>query len=86
MSCAHAYEVQDGYESAFSVDFARIVVGRGVLDEVGEHARALGGKRVALFTDRVVGGLEHVARARRSLVLAGPAVHHEYDAGGLPWG
>ena len=71
MSCAHHYAAQDGRETAFSVDFARIVFGRGVLGEVGEHTRALGGKRVALFTDRVVGALEHVARARASLQTAG---------------
>lgn len=82
MSCAHYYAVQDGRESAFSVDFARIVFGRGALDEVGEHARSLlasRGKRVALFTDRVVGATEHVARARTSLQNAGLDVA-TYDA------
>ena len=74
MSCAHAYAIEEGRESAFSVDFARIVFGRGALDEVGEHARALvasRGRRVALFTDRVVGATEHLARARTSLQNAG---------------
>ena len=73
MSCWHAYATDPGgpNESAFAIDASRIVFGRGVLVETGAHARALGCRRVALFTDGTVGRLEHVAVARRSLVEAG---------------
>src|SRR5512143_2461019 len=68
MSCAHAL-VQN--ETAFAIDASRIVFGAGALDELGEHVKSLGCKRVALFTDVSVGKLEHVARARKSLQNAG---------------
>ncbi len=64
MSCAHGL-LQN--ETAFAIDASRIVFGAGALGELGEHANALGATRVALFTDRAVGKLEHVARARKSL-------------------
>ncbi|HSQ65713.1 MAG TPA: hydroxyacid-oxoacid transhydrogenase [Polyangiaceae bacterium] len=68
MPCWHYYAPSaDGHESAFSIDASRIVFGNGVLAELGEQVRALGCKRVALFTDRRLASLEHVARARRSL-------------------
>ncbi len=65
MSCAHAVTSQ--FESAFAIDMSRIVFGHGALDELGEHVKSLGCRRIALFTDPRVGALEHVARARRSL-------------------
>lgn len=71
MSCCHYYAITDNHESAFSVDIASISFGPGVLKEVGEHARALGMKRVALFTDKRVGNLECVADALASLRTAG---------------
>src|SRR5205823_6628876 len=73
MSCCHPHPpapVENGAaggESAFAIDLSRIVFGRGALDEIGDHACALGCTRVALFTDRVVAQLEHVARAVASL-------------------
>jgi hydroxyacid-oxoacid transhydrogenase len=71
MSCAHALVTNaGGNESAFAIDASRIVFGAGALDELGEHVKSLGGTRVALFTDRSVGKLEHVARARKSLQSA----------------
>ena len=63
MSCAHGL----ARETAFAVDMSRIVFGHGVLREVGESARALGCKRVALFTDARLAKLEHTERARASL-------------------
>lgn len=71
MTCCHYYAISEGHESAFSVDIASISFGPGVLKEVGEHARALGMKRAALFTDRRVGALECVADALASLRAAG---------------
>jgi alcohol dehydrogenase class IV len=64
MACAHGL-LQN--ETAFAIDASRIVFGAGALDELGDHVKALGAKRVALFTDRAVAQLEHVARARKSL-------------------
>jgi alcohol dehydrogenase class IV len=64
MSCAHGL-LQN--ETAFAIDASRIVFGAGCLDELGVHAKTVGATRVAVFTDRAVGKLEHVARARKSL-------------------
>lgn len=74
MTCCHYYAVTEGHESAYAVDIASIVFGPGVLREVGEHARSLGMKRAALFTDRRVGALECVADALASLRAAGADV------------
>jgi len=71
MTCCHYYAITEGHESAFSVDISSIVFGPGVLKEIGEHARSLGMKRVALFTDKRVGALECVAGALASLRSAG---------------
>jgi alcohol dehydrogenase class IV len=71
MSCAHAYLPTHGHEGLFTLDAAEVTFGRGALREVGELARSLDAKRVALFTDRVVAALEPVDRARRSLAAAG---------------
>ncbi len=73
MSCAHGLAQVD-HETAFSVDASAIVFGRGALAEVGSHARSLGMKRVALFTDRRVAALPFVEIARRSLAEAGADV------------
>src|SRR6266853_1491667 len=71
MTCCHYYAIAEGHESAFSVDISSIVFGPGVLKEAGEHARALGMRRAALFTDERVGALECVADALASLRAAG---------------
>ncbi len=71
MTCCHYYAIAGGHESAFSVDISSIVFGPGVLKEAGEHARALGMRRAALFTDERVGALECVADALASLRAAG---------------
>src|SRR5262249_30830669 len=71
MACCHYYAITEGHESAFAVDVSSIVFGPGALKEAGEHARALGMKRAALFTDRRVGALEHVADCSASLRSAG---------------
>ena len=70
MTCCHYYTLAQGHESAFAVDISSILYGPGVLGEIGEHARALGMKRAALFTDRRVGALECVAGALASLRAA----------------
>ena len=71
MTCCHYYAISEGHESAFSVDISSIVFGPGVLKEAGEHARALGMRRAALFTDKRVAALECVADALSSLRTAG---------------
>ena len=71
MSCCHYYAITEGHESAFAVDISSIVFGPGVLKEAGGHARALGMKRAALFTDKRVAALECVADALASLRAAG---------------
>jgi alcohol dehydrogenase class IV len=71
MGCCLAYELVAGNESAFSVDVSAITFGPGVLAEVGEHARTLGCRRVALFTDRTIARLPHAETALRSLRAAG---------------
>ena len=71
MTCCHYYAITDGHESAFAVDISSIVFGPGVLKEAGEHARTLGMKRAALFTDKRVGALRHAADCLASLRAAG---------------
>jgi alcohol dehydrogenase class IV len=72
MGCCHAYFTanKDG-DDAFTIDASRATFGSGCLKEAGERAKALGMTRVALFTDRVVGALEHVAVVKQSLRDAG---------------
>jgi alcohol dehydrogenase class IV len=72
MACAHGWLPEEG-DLAFSIDASNLIFGRGALAEVGDHVRVVctQGARVALFTDRFVGALEHVAVARRSLAAAG---------------
>src|SRR5438094_8724407 len=51
VSCLHLEAVAAGCDPAFTVDTSRVTFGRGALGEVGDRARALGMKRIALFTD-----------------------------------
>ncbi len=71
MSCWHYYVPKEPNETAFSMDASRIVFGRGALAEVGDHVRALGCRRVALFTDARLARTPHLARVRASLQGAG---------------
>jgi alcohol dehydrogenase class IV len=71
MLCCHGYVAGEDGDTAFSVDATSLTFGRGALAEAGDHARALGMKRAALFTDPIVRGLEAVAVAERSLREAG---------------
>jgi len=72
MSCCHNYfEVTEGHEQVFSVDISSISFGHGVLAEAGDHAKALGMTRVALFTDQTLVNLPYVAQVRDALKAAG---------------
>jgi alcohol dehydrogenase class IV len=71
MGCCHYYAPSEGGDGAFSVDVSAITFGSGALAEVGDRARGHGIERVALMTDEVLSGLEHVAIAQKSLTDAG---------------
>jgi alcohol dehydrogenase class IV len=71
MTCCHGYAFAPGGEEAFAIDASAVTFGRGVLREAGDHLRALGCKRVAVFTDATLASLEHVAIVERSLRDAG---------------
>lgn len=71
MYCCHYPAVGEGCDSAFTIDASRITFGRGCLAEVGERARALGMKRVALFSDERLARLPHFDKVRQSLSAAG---------------
>lgn len=72
MGCCHHhyYTLAEGGDSAFSIDASSITFGRGAIPEVGDQARTLGLKRVALFTDKVVAQLPIVSAALASLHAA----------------
>lgn len=71
MTCRHLAAHAAGCETAFTVDASRVTFGRGALAEVGDRARALGMRRVALFTDPRLRALPWFVEVERSLVGAG---------------
>lgn len=74
MGSCLGYALIEGGDAAFTIDAGSVTFGPGALAEVGEHARALGARRVALFTDRTLAALPPVAEARRALAAAGADV------------
>ncbi|HEX6827819.1 MAG TPA: hydroxyacid-oxoacid transhydrogenase [Burkholderiales bacterium] len=71
MACCHYYAFNEGGDTAFTVDMSAITFGAGCLAEAGDQARALGMKRVALFTDKGVARHPHVETVASSLRAAG---------------
>jgi hydroxyacid-oxoacid transhydrogenase len=71
VSCGHLSAVAAGCDTAFTVDASRVTFGRGALAEVGDRARALGLRRVALFTDPSLRALPWFDEVARSLATAG---------------
>jgi hydroxyacid-oxoacid transhydrogenase len=71
MTCGHLYALEAGLEHAFTVDASRVTFGRGALAEVGDRVRALGGRRVALFTDGRLRALPWFAEVDAALRAAG---------------
>jgi alcohol dehydrogenase class IV len=72
LSCCHQHYAPSAEgDRGFEVDATRVRFGRGLLDECGDAARALGMTRVALITDKVVGKLPFVMTVRESLRAAG---------------
>jgi alcohol dehydrogenase class IV len=67
------YQPTDGGETVFTVDPRPIKFGPGAITEIGSDARALGMRRVALFTDSTVANLAPTARAVDALAAAGVA-------------
>lgn len=70
MGCQH-YSPTDNGADSFTVAMPRLTVGRGTLREVGERAKRLGIKRVALFTDTLLRSGPIVATVLESLKKAG---------------
>jgi alcohol dehydrogenase class IV len=58
-------------DSAFNVDTSAITFGAGCLAEAGDVAASLGIGRIALLTDSVLAGTEHVSVVEQSLREAG---------------
>ncbi len=71
MACCEFPIAAEGCDGAFTVDASRVTFGRGCLTEVGDRARALGLRRVALFSDAIIAQLPIFATAHGSLVSAG---------------
>lgn len=71
MACCHYHAPLEGCDDAFTVDASRITFGRGCLKESGARARALGMRRVALFTDNRIRTLAHFEAVQTALNNAG---------------
>jgi hydroxyacid-oxoacid transhydrogenase len=72
MPCCHAdFALTEDGDRAFTVGMPTFTFGVGCLAEAGEHARELGLKRVALFTDASLCDSAHVATVRAALAAAG---------------
>ena len=72
MSCCHAdFAALEGSDRGFTVGMPTFTFGAGVLAEAGEHARELGMKRVALFTDPKIDASAYVETVKASLTAAG---------------
>jgi alcohol dehydrogenase class IV len=74
MPCCHAdFALIEDSDRAFTVGMPTFTFGAGCLAEAGDHARDLGLKRVALFTDAALRDSPHVATVRASLEAASVA-------------
>jgi alcohol dehydrogenase class IV len=71
MTCRHLAALEAGCDTAFTIDASRVTFGRGALSEVGDRARALGMRRVALVTDRQLRALPWFEQVMTSLTKAG---------------
>jgi hypothetical protein len=60
--CQYHYAPSPDGDRGFEVDATRVRLGRGLLDECGDAARALGMTRVALITDNAVGNSHSLRR------------------------
>lgn len=71
MHCCQYYAVAGGGDPSFTIELPQMTFGAGCLAEAGAQARALGLKRVGLFTDKRLASLEHVATVEKALRAAG---------------
>ncbi len=71
MHCCQYYMATGDGDPSFTVDVPQFTFGAGCLVESGAHAKGLGLKRVALFTDPRVAKLPPVDTVRKSLTSAG---------------
>jgi hydroxyacid-oxoacid transhydrogenase len=71
MTCRHLAAHAAGCDTAFTVDASRVTFGRGALAETGDRARALGMRRVAVFTDPRLRALPWFDEVAQSLAAAG---------------
>lgn len=71
MRCCLGFSIGDEGDGAFSIDASAVTFGAGAIAEVGSEIRALGSRRVALFTDPRVVSLSLFNDARKSLEDAG---------------
>ncbi len=76
MYCRHYELAEAGCDGGFTVDASRVTFGSGVLVEAGERLRALGVRRVAVFTDPRVRTQPWFAEVTASLTID----HAIYDA------
>ncbi|HEY4139102.1 MAG TPA: hydroxyacid-oxoacid transhydrogenase [Casimicrobiaceae bacterium] len=71
MGCCHAdFELIESSDRGFTLGMPTFTFGSGVLAEVGENARELALRRVALFTDSRLAKSEHMAKVKASLAAA----------------
>lgn len=71
MACRHLAAHHAGCDGAFTVDASRVTFGAGALSEVGDRARSLGMRRVAVITDARLRALPWFAEVTSSLATAG---------------
>jgi len=69
--CHHYFAPTDDGDRAFTIDASTLTFGAGCLREAGDQARALGLKRVAIYTDAGVRKLPPLATVTASLKAAG---------------
>lgn len=69
--CHHYFAATAGGDQAFTIDASTLTFGAGCLKEAGEQARALGLKRVGIYTDQGVRKLPPLATVIDSLKAAG---------------
>ncbi len=69
MGCQYFAPTETGAQS-MTVAMPKLSFGRGVLDELGQHAEALGFKRVALFSDQLLSSGPIVERCTKALRAA----------------
>src|SRR3954467_7441118 len=69
--CHHYFAPTDAGDNAFTIDASTLTFGAGCLKEAGEQARALGLKRVGIYTDTGVKKLPALGTVTGSLTAAG---------------